>query len=128
MAAGWVGSIPFGYFADQSGLLAAMARLHYDQSYAALIGEYMRDPHLLVVSTGWVIGHLLAYVLLGIALLRSRMTPAWSGAVLIAAAFVMGPLAYGTGLNALQVSGFIAIAVASMPVGARLWVGRSAVP
>jgi len=125
MASGWIGSIPFGYFADQSGLLAAMARLQYDQAYTALIGEYMHDPHLLAVSTGWVIGHLVAYVLLGIALLRSGVTPRWSGALLIVAALVMGPLAYGTGSNVLQVGGFIAVAVASIPAGARLWLGEN---
>jgi hypothetical protein len=102
-----------------------MARLQHDQPYTALIGEYMHDPHLLAVSTGWVIGHLVAYVLLGVALLRSGSTPRWSGALLIVAALVMGPLAYGTGSNVLQVGGFIAVAVASVPAGARLWLGEN---
>src|SRR5215471_2443138 len=52
MLAGWVGSVPFGSFADESGLLAAMARLQSDSQYATLITEYMRDPHLLAVATG----------------------------------------------------------------------------
>jgi hypothetical protein len=124
MASGWVGSIPFGYFADQSGLLAAMARLQHDQPYTVLIGEYMHDPHLLAVSTGWVIGHLVAYVLLGLALLRSGVTPLWSGALLIVAALIMGPLAYGTGTNVLQVGAFVAVAAASVPAAARLWLGE----
>src|SRR5215469_3569373 len=120
MVAGWVGSVPFGSFSDESGLLTAMTRLHSDAPYAALIAEYMRDPHLLAVATGWVIGHLLGYVLLGAALLRSDRLPRWTGAVLIAAAVVIGPLAYGTGVNALQVGGYLAVAIASVPVARAL--------
>jgi hypothetical protein len=124
MLAGWVGSVPFGSFADQSGLLAAMARLHSDSQYAALVAEYMHDPHLLAVSTGWVTGHLLGYVLLGAALLRSNQLPMWTGVLLIVAALVIGPLAYGTGINALQVGGYLAIAVASVPVARTLLAHR----
>ena len=124
MLAGWVGSVPFGSFADQSGLLAAMARLHTDSQYAALIAEYMRDPHLLAVATGWVIGHLLGYALLGAALLRSDRLPRWTGALLIVAAIAMGPLAYGTGVNALQVGGYLAVAAASVPVARSLIAHR----
>lgn len=124
MVVGWIGSVPFGYFADESGLLAAMARLHSESQYAALVAEYMRDPHLLAVATGWVIGHLLGYVLLGAALLRSNLVPRWSGALLIVAAPLMGPLAYGSGINALQVGGYLIVALASVPVARSLIVNR----
>ena len=124
MLAGWVGSVPFGSFADESGLLAAMARLQSDSQYSALIAEYMRDPHLLAVATGWVIGHLLGYVLLGVAFLRSDLVPRWAGALLIAAAVAIGPLAYGTGVNALQVGGYLAVAAASVPVARHLLSDR----
>jgi len=119
-----VGSVPFGSFADESGLLAAMARLQSDSQYSALIAEYMRDPHLLAVATGWVIGHLLGYVLLGVAFLRSDLVPRWAGALLIAAAVAIGPLAYGTGVNALQVGGYLAVAAASVPVARHLLSDR----
>jgi hypothetical protein len=124
MLAGWVGSVPFGSFADESGLLAAMARLQSDSQYSALIAEYMRDPHLLAVATGWVIGHLLGYVLLGVAFLRSDLVPKWAGALLIVAAVAIGPLAYGTGVNALQVGGYLAVAAASVPVARHLLPDR----
>ncbi len=120
---GWIGSVPFGYFADESSLLAAMARLHFDSQFAALVAEYMRDPHLLVVAAGWVIGHLLGYVLLGAALLRSDLVPRWSGAFLIAAAVVMGPIAYGTGLGLLQVIGYLLVTAASVPIAGVLLAG-----
>lgn len=123
---GWVGSVPFGYFADQGGLLTAMANLHFDQQYVALINEYMHHPYLLAVSTGWVIGHLLGYVLLGAALLRSDLVPRWTGALLIIAAVAMGPIAYGTGINALQVGGYLVVAAASVPVAGVLAVRHRA--
>jgi hypothetical protein len=122
VVAGWVGSVPFGWFADQGGLLTAMAHLHSDQQFTALIDEYMHDPHLLAVSTGWVVGHLLGYVLLGAALLWSDLVPRWSGALLLAAAAAMGPVAYGTGIDAFQVGGYLAVAVASVPVAGALLV------
>lgn len=65
---------------------------------------------------GWVLGHLLTYVLLGAALLKSDLVPRWSGALLIVAAAVMGPIAYGTGLGVLQVVGYLLVAAASVPV------------
>jgi len=71
-----------------------------------------------------VIGHLLGYVLLGVAFLRSDLVPKWAGALLIVAAVAIGPLAYGTGVNALQVGGYLAVAAASVPVARRLLSDR----
>jgi hypothetical protein len=73
------------------------------------------------VGAGWVIGHLVAYVALGIAFLRTPALPRWSGAALIAAAPLMGALAYGLGQNALQILGFILVAAACVPA-ARLLI------
>jgi hypothetical protein len=123
MICGWIGSVPFGYFADQEGLLAAMSHLHFDSHYAALVTQYMGDPHLIAVAGGWVIGHLLGYVLLGVAFVRSDLVPRWTGVVLIVAPIVMGPLAYGTGLGALQVLGYLLVGAASVPV-ARVLLGN----
>jgi hypothetical protein len=72
---------------------------------------YFADWHILVVATGWAAGHLLGYPLLGIALLRSRLVPAWSPAMIVAAAPIMGPLAYGMNQNALQILGYLMVAI-----------------
>ena len=64
---------------------------------------------------GWVIGHLLGYVLLGIAPLRARVIPRWAAWLLIVSALVMGPLAYGTGLGLLQVLGYLLVFLGSIP-------------
>jgi 2-polyprenyl-6-methoxyphenol hydroxylase-like FAD-dependent oxidoreductase len=46
------------------------------------------------------------------------------GRVLAQVETTFGPLAYGTGVNALQVGGYLAIAVASVPVARSLLVNR----
>lgn len=75
---------------------------------------------LTVVGAGWVIGHLFAYVLLGIAFLRTRSMPRWSAIAIIAAAPLMGPLAYGFKQNGFQIGGFVMVAAACIPVAIRL--------
>src|SRR2546428_850469 len=112
---GWVGAIVWGYIADQSFLLTQMAHAQHDAEFAALETAYFADWHILVVATGWVVGHLLGYLFLGIALLRSKLVPAWSAAMIIAAAPIMGPLAYGLNQNALQILGYLMVAVGCVP-------------
>ncbi len=117
---GWVGAIVWGYIADQSFLLTDMAHTQHDAEFAALEAAYFADWHILVVASGWVIGHLLGYLLLGIALLRSKLVPAWSAAMIIAAAPIMGPLAYGLNQNALQILGYLMVAVGCVPAARSL--------
>jgi hypothetical protein len=116
MVIGWIGSVPFGYFADQEGFITAMSRLRFDSQFTALVTQYMHDPHLVAIAGGWVIGHLLGYVLLGMALLRSNLIWRWAAVALIVAPILMGPLAYGTGLGVLQVLGYVLVGLASFPV------------
>ncbi len=117
---GWLGAIVWGYIADQSFLLTDMAHAHHDAEFAALETAYFADWHILAVATGWGAGHLLGYLLLGIALLRSRVVPAWSAAMIVAAAPIMGPLAYGLNQNALQILGYLMVAVGCIPAARSL--------
>ena len=67
------------------------------------------------MAAGWVVGHLLGYVLLGIALARARLVPQWAAWLLVASAPLMGPIAYGTGLGILQVLGYVLVFIGSIP-------------
>jgi hypothetical protein len=126
LAFGWVSSIAWGYIADSNFMISHMANGDHDVEFAALYASYIGDVRLLVgVGGGWVLGHLLAYLLLGIALLRARTVPAWSGILLIGAVPVMGPLAYGSGVNALQLIGYLMVAAACLPVARSLARSRS---
>jgi hypothetical protein len=123
---GWVSSIAWGYIADSNFMISRMATGGHDAEFAALYTSYIGDLRLLVgVGGGWVLGHLLAYLLLGIALLRARVVPVWSGLLLVAAVPIMGPLAYGFGANALQLLGYLMVAAACAPVAGQLARPRS---
>jgi hypothetical protein len=63
--------------------------------------------------------------LLGIALLRARVVPIWSGLLLMVAVPIMGPLAYGFGVNTLQLLGYLMVATACLPVARVLARPRS---
>ncbi len=112
---GWAGSIPWGFIADQMFLLNEMARLGNDALFATLIQRYFSNWETFAVAAGWVIGHLLGYLLLGIALARARVIPLWAASLLVVAAPIMGPLAYGTHQGILQVLGFVMVFVGSIP-------------
>lgn len=117
IACGWVGSVPWGYFADSMFYFAAASRLHEGASFARLhswTGAFAFPP-LQVVAGGWVLGHLAGYLVLGIALLRARAIPRWAAWAMMAAAPVMGPLAYGLKIGLLQVGGYLLVLVGSLP-------------
>ncbi len=61
------------------------------------------------------IGHQLAYVLLGVALLRARVIPRWAAWLIMVSAPVMGPIAYGTKVGLLQILGYVLIFIGSVP-------------
>ena len=110
MAAGWVGAMPWAFISDQSFLLVHMTRFQIDGVFANLETAYIQDPHIFLIAAGWVLGHLFGYVLLGIAFVRSGLVPRWSGVLLVVATPVMGPLAYGSGLNILQILAYVLVA------------------
>jgi|SRR5579859_2730155 len=112
---GWVGSIPWGFIADTMFQVDTAARLGQDASYALLAKTYFSSPVILLVAAGWVLGHLLAYMLLGAALLRARAIPAWAAWLIILSAPLMGPLAYGARLGILQVLGYLLVFIGSLP-------------
>ena len=115
ISAGWLGSIAWGFIADAMFQLNTAVRLGQDASYSMLAKAYFSDPGILAVATGWVLGHLLGYVLLGIALRRARVIPAWAAWLIIVSALLMGPIAYGTNLGILQVLGFVLVFIGSLP-------------
>jgi hypothetical protein len=115
IACGFVGSIVWSLIADQSFLYNSMARLGHDTLFAMVWTEYGKNWEPWVMGGGWVIGHQLAYVLLGIALLRTRMTPRWAAWLLIVSAPLMGPIAYGTRIGLLQILGYVLVFIGSIP-------------
>jgi hypothetical protein len=115
IACGFAGSIVWSLVADQSFLYNSMARLGHDTLFAMLWTEYGKNWEPWVMGGGWVIGHMLGYVLLGIALARARAIPLWAACLIIVSAPLMGPIAYGTGQGLLQILGYVLIFIGSVP-------------
>lgn len=112
---GFVGSVVWSLFAGEAFWLAAATQREVDTQFLMVGKAYVANWAVLVMHGGWVIGHLLGYVLLGMALLRARVIPQWAAWLLIVSPLVMGPIAYGTGLGLLQVLGYLLVFVGSLP-------------
>jgi hypothetical protein len=117
IACGWVGSVPWGFIADSMFYFTAAARLGQNAAFARLHSwqGLFAFPQMVAVAGGWVIGHLLGYALLGIALFRARVIPRWASGLIVAAAPLMGPIAYGTNIGLVQVLGYLCVFAGSVP-------------
>lgn len=115
IACGFIGSVVWGFLTDEFFWINMLAQSGLDAQFPRFQHAYITNGWVYVVHTGWVIGHLLGYVLLGIALLRARAIPRWAAWLIIMSALVMGPLSYGTGLGLLQVLGYGMVFVGSIP-------------
>ena len=112
---GFIGSVIWGFLTDEFFWINMLAQLGLDAHFPQFQQAYTSNAWVYAVHAGWVIGHLLGYVLLGIALLRARTIPRWAAWLLIVSAPIMGPLSYGTGLGLLQVLGYGLVFIASVP-------------
>jgi hypothetical protein len=126
IACGWAGSVPWGFIAGSMFYFAAAVHLGQDTAFAQLHSwqGLFAFPQMMAVAGGWVIGHLLGYALLGIALFRARVIPRWASCLITAAAPLMGPIAYGTNIGLVQVLGYACAFAGSVPA-AVVTIGRS---
>jgi hypothetical protein len=70
----------------------------------------------------WVIGHLLGYIIMGIALIRSRAIPLWA-AILIIVGIPFQAAGYGTHVSVLQLICFALIFIGSIPAALAMLKG-----
>ncbi|HEY7358545.1 MAG TPA: hypothetical protein VH590_18820 [Ktedonobacterales bacterium] len=112
---GLVGSLPFAVFVVPEALVAAMAQLGgSNTANVALWQSTTSQGAIVFLQFSWVIGHLLGYVLLGIALGRARAIPLWA-ACLIALGAPFQAAAYPTHQGVLQILGFALVVIGSIP-------------
>jgi hypothetical protein len=113
---GWFGSIAWGPIAAAEFVYYDASRLLKSTDASKLLNAiYVHWQIYYIVAAGWVIGHLFAYVFLGLALQRSKIVPSWASYLMIFTPVLMGPIAYGTNNGWLQVAGYILILFASIP-------------
>jgi hypothetical protein len=79
------------------------------------VWEYVKaQGTFLLLAGSWVIGHLLGYVIMGIALIRSRAIPLWA-AILIIVGIPFQAAGYGAHVSILQLICFALIFLGSVP-------------
>lgn len=96
IACGFVGSVIWSLFAGEAFWINMLAHLGFGTQFPRFQTAYLANWGVVVMHGGWVIGHLLGYVLLRVALLRAGVIPRWAAWLLIVSPLLMGPLAYGT--------------------------------
>lgn len=86
---GVLGWLPLAALAALDDLAAVMARRPSDGADAALWDQFAYDPLMNSYLIIYIVGHLIAYVLLGLALHRARVIPAWAAFSMIASSPVL---------------------------------------
>jgi hypothetical protein len=111
MIFGLAGSLPFGVFVALEALAFRVA------SSAPTVPIYQSvntQGSIFLLGASWVVGHLVGYILIGVALLRSRAIPWWAASL-----FIVGipfqAAGYGTRQNILQLICFALIFIGSIP-------------
>jgi hypothetical protein len=114
-----VGWLPFSALAALDDLTSTMASLPDSGAYATLLDRFSTDAVMSTYLVVYIVGHLVAYVLLGVALRRAGVIPGWAAWAMIAsspltvAAFVLpgSPRAVGGVALALLVLGSLPAAL-----------------
>lgn len=115
MVCGFAAGIVWAVIADSVTMLLSMAQHGMNPLFVTVEHQYYANWLIVTFGAFWVIGHLLAYVLLGIALLRAGVIPRWAAWLLIVSAPLMGPIAYGVQVGLLQILAFVLVFIASVP-------------
>jgi hypothetical protein len=86
---GVLGWFPFSALTALDDLAVAMTRAPDNGSFAGLWDVFAFDPVMNSYLIIYIVGHLVAYVLLGIALLRAGVLPRWAATAMIASSPLM---------------------------------------
>ncbi|MQA88490.1 MAG: hypothetical protein GEV03_28715 [Streptosporangiales bacterium] len=117
--AGW---LPFSALAALDDLVRAISHQPYGESAADLLDRFTTDVVMSVYLIVYIVCHLVAYVLLGLALRRARVVPWWGAWSLIASspvtivAFAL-PGDVGSVALAIGVAGLALLLIGSLPAG-----------
>jgi hypothetical protein len=113
-ALGLIGSIPWALFIGQEALVAVMAQTSSSAAFASVWNSVSAEGAVGLLQYSWVIGHLLGYLLLGIAFIRARAIPPWAAWLFI----ISVPLqmaSYPTQQGIYQILGFVLVFLGSLP-------------
>ena len=115
MACGFAAGVVWAVIADSITMLTSMAQISLNPLFITVQHHYYANWLILAFGAIWVIGHQFGYILLGIALARTRVIPLWAACLFIVSVPIMGPIAYGTNLGLLQILGYVLVFIGSIP-------------
>ena len=121
---GVVGWLPFSALAAQDDLTLRMAQMGAGARFVALWDKFTTDSTMMTFLLVYVVCHLVAYVLLPIALWRGRWIPAWAAWAIA----LTSPLTIaGFASRQIAVVGLLICALllaGSIPAGRAVWRSR----
>jgi hypothetical protein len=82
---GLVGALPYGSFVWPEALGDAMTKMGNSATFVEVWNGVSSEGVIKFLQVSWVVGHLLGYLLLGIALVRARSIPVWAAGLFIIA-------------------------------------------
>jgi hypothetical protein len=114
IACGLMGSLPWPLFLTTESLIYNIVHMGNSAAFIDLLARVSSVWEIAFLQYSWVLGHLLGYVLLGIALIRARTIPLWASClIIIGVPFQM--IAYPANQGIFQILGFVLIFIASIP-------------
>jgi hypothetical protein len=117
-ALSFVSVLGAGYLLAQDVVIQAAAGQPDHAAAAGLVAAFQSSGVITGITVVYLAGHLIGFILLGIALIRSRAVPVWAGIALCLSP-VAELLGEAAGLTAVAAAGFALLAVA---FGACAWV------
>jgi hypothetical protein len=130
---GVVGWIPYAALTALDDLARVMAQQPDGAAYGPVLDRFTVDPTMNTYLLIYVVCHLVAYVLFGIALRRARVLPLWAACAMVASspatilAFALPGRVGGSGGTVALVTGLVALlllAVGSAPAAWAMAVRR----
>ncbi|MCU6482545.1 hypothetical protein QO003_000972 [Arthrobacter silviterrae] len=129
---GVIGWAPFSALAALDDLASVMSRQPGGSAYAGLLDDFTNDPVMGGYLIVYVICHLAAYVLLGIALRRARIIPWWFAWAMIASSpLTIAAFAFHNGARtAVGVAALALLLLGSLPAARAIAFpnGRKGIP
>jgi hypothetical protein len=119
IASGLLGSLPWPLFAGTVALGQSIVQVGWNPAFETLGEQFQSNWVVVVLFLSWVIGHLLGYVLLGLALVRARVIPLWA-AWLFVVGVPLQMVAYPAKQGLWQILGFVLVLLGSVPAALAL--------
>jgi hypothetical protein len=120
-----VGWLPFSALAALDDLTSTMANLPDSASYAELLDRFSTDAVMNSYLIAYIVGHLVAYVLLGVALLRARAIPGWAAwSMIISSPLTIVAFAMPGSPRAIGAVALSLLVLGSLPASRSTLLGR----